>query len=152
MAAYYQSQLLGEADIARAFPLVNAVFPSVDLDGWQRFASHFLEAPQAGGFIGLRSQSGYLCGLLACHAVPSVLRGAVLLVELFLVLDLVNERAAIEALHRTAIAAAQAKACAGLRICLDGRQVKLANCLMSLGLASEGLMLSQAVPALSSAH
>ncbi len=118
-----------------AFPLVNAAIPTVDLATWQRFVQPMINADPVGseGVIGLRSEAGYLCGLMVYRVDRDLQNGVTLAVDLLVALDLVNVTAAGRALLHAAEAKALELRCSGIHIRLGSEQKGLAGCLDASG-------------------
>ena len=74
------------------FPLVHATAPEIDLGRWRSFAHPLVDDRSAGalGAIGMRNEAGYVCGLLIFRVERDLRHGAVLAIDLFVALDLVE--------------------------------------------------------------
>jgi hypothetical protein len=139
MTRVFATASLTSADIAPAFPLVQAAFPELDFAAWRVFVARLLgegEGARAGA-VGLRNEAGYLCGLLIYRAERHLRHGEVLRIDVFTALDVTGEAAAVNALLIAAEAKASELGCSTTHILIDGAQRCLAETLARAGHRSE---------------
>ena len=129
------------------FPLVNATAPEIDLARWRSFVGPLTDgAASAGsGAIGLRNGAGYVCGLLIYRRERDLRHGAVLAVDLFVALDLVNDHEATEGLLQAAEIKATELHCGAMHIRSDATQRKLSNRLAAAGYRKKASLFCKAV-------
>ena len=147
MTKTFSTFTLTAEQIAVVFPLVSAAVPEIDLTRWRSFARPLAEdvAPPKSGVIGLRNAAGYACGLLAYRVEPSLRHGAALAVDLFIVLDLVNDEEATQALLQVAEAKASELQCSALHIRSDRAQTRLSDRLAAAGHRAEASVFSKVI-------
>src|SRR5262245_1094092 len=85
MSVSFDSVALTGDQASQALPLVQAIWPGVDLAAWQRFVRFFSEeaGSEAPGVRGLRNPAGYLCGVIAYRRDWDLERGPILTVHMF---------------------------------------------------------------------
>src|SRR5581483_1568140 len=142
MTRVFTTQSLTAADIAPAFPLVQAAFPGLEFDEWRMFTARLVgEAEGArSGAMGLRNEAGYLCGLLIYRAEPHLRHGTVLSIDLFTALDVTGEAAATNALLTAAEAKASELGCSATHILIDIAQRRLAEAIAKAGHRKEATL------------
>jgi hypothetical protein len=142
MTRSFTSFALTRDDIGAVYPLVHSTVPEVDLGRWQSFARRLVgeEALASRGAVGLRNAAGYACGLFAFHADRDLRHGAVLAIDLFIVLDLVSEDDATQALLHAAEAKARELNCSATHICVDAAQKSIADRIAAAGHRREGAL------------
>jgi len=98
-------------EIARAFPLVQLLMPSVDLRRWKRFACRFLRSASGRrGILSVRDHRGHIRGL-AIFRRQSDIAGSILLADPVLFVDLLDASRVGEALIRALEAKAREVGC-----------------------------------------
>ena len=137
---------LGAPQIPIVFPLVNAAYPDIDMDRWQQFAGALIEAPQLSGALGLQGEGGYFSGVLIYRISRDLRTGLYLAVDLFVALDLVDGRAAVEALMSTAEARAAELDCASVQLRIDSSHKSLVQHAKRTGYATAAELLSKKIP------
>jgi hypothetical protein len=142
MTRSFSSFALTTDDIGAVYPLVRATVPEVDLGTWQSFARRLVdeEAPGTGGVVGLRNGAGYVCGLFAFRPDRNLRHGAVLAVDLFIVLDLVSEADATQALLLAAETKARELNCRAVHIRVDSTQRSILDRMAAAGHRREGAL------------
>lgn len=138
---------LGPDEIGVVFPLVHATAADIDLPRWRSFARRMIDAQArpAYGAIGLRNAAGYICGLLIYRAEHDLRHGAVLAVDLFAALDLLNEERPIRALMQVADAKARELNCAATHIRIGTSQKSLAEYFAAAGYSQEAILFCKTV-------
>ena len=107
----YQTRTLPLERIDQAFPLVRDLAPDVDLARWHRFAEALAAQQSNGEFDTLSSpggvmvaeRAGYIRGLFTYQVLPDLEHERVLLVQNFIVLEVVRREAAAKALMTAAV-------------------------------------------------
>jgi hypothetical protein len=147
MTKAFSTFALTAEQIPLVFPLVSAAAPEIDLARWRSFARPLAEdvAPPKSGAIGLRNAAGYVCGLIAYRVDRHLRHGLVLAIDLFIVLDLVNDEDATEALLQVAEAKALELHCTTLHIRSDRAQIRLRHQLAATGHREEASLFCKAV-------
>ncbi len=103
-----------------AYPVVAAVYPAVGFERWQRYVRTVAAAPpEQSGLLGLRVDAGYYCGLLIYRNDREPWHEPRLSVELFIALDVIDARNAIDALIAAAEAKAVALACPTVQVRIE---------------------------------
>jgi hypothetical protein len=150
MTRVFTTASLAPADIAPAFPLVQAAFPGLEFGEWRMFAARLLGEAQGvrSGAVGLRNEAGYLCGLLIYRAERHLRHGKVLSVDLFTALDVTGEAAAANALLTAAEAKASELGCDATHILIDGAQRCLAETIAKAGHRSEAKLFCKQLAAM----
>jgi hypothetical protein len=93
--------LLTAAEIDHAFPLIRAICPGAELEGWRHFAAERLGAgPESGtGILIVRNEQGCIVGISAFKLSYDLLYGPALLADHFCALDIVDQGAIARALE-----------------------------------------------------
>jgi hypothetical protein len=140
MILSFQVAALSDDQVAQAFPLIQATWPSAELGAWQSFVRFFNDRTMGEhtGVLAVRDPSGSICGILAYRLDRDLRAGRMLAVQLFTAVDLANSPRTVRALLDAAEARAAALGCAGVQIRLYGDQSGLASRLRRLGLSCEG--------------
>jgi hypothetical protein len=103
-----------------AYPVVAAAYPEVGIERWRRYVRTAAAAPpERSGLLGLRVDSGYYCGLLIYRNDREPWHEPRLSVELFIALDVIDARSAIDTLIAAAEAKAAALACPTVQVRID---------------------------------
>lgn len=103
-----------------AYPVVAAAYPAVSLERWQHYAVSAAAAPpERSGILGLRIDAGYFCGILIYRNDREPWHEPRLSVELFVALDVIDVRTAIDALIAAAEAKAAALACPTIQVRIE---------------------------------
>lgn len=134
-------------DIGLAYPLIRAAVPDVDLAAWRGFARGIVDLPPPGpaGGVCLRSEAGYLCGVLTYRIDRDLRHGTALTIDVFAALDVTGEEAAFRALLQTAEEKAHELRCAAVRIHLERPAGILANRLSGAGYACQATIFCKSV-------
>jgi len=98
MTDRYHARALTIGQIDQAFPIIQAVRPTLGLDDWRRFAVALsaIGAERAG--IMTAQAAGYIHGLFSYAVEPHILHRRVLSVDNFVAVDLLDPGAVIETL------------------------------------------------------
>jgi hypothetical protein len=125
----FQAVALSGDLVPQALPLIRATWPSADLPSWRKFVEAFAghAATQESGVLGLRDQSGCLCGVCAYRLDWGLLEGPVLGARLFTAADVANSKRTVQALLEAAERRAVDLGCAGIQIWLTSGQAALAK-------------------------
>jgi hypothetical protein len=136
-------ELSGER-LSVAFPLVSAALPDVALANWRAFVAPFAAgAGPAGGVLGTVGEGGYLCGLLVYRLDRDLRHGAVLEIDLFIAVDLVDRAAAIRGLIGASEAKASELGCRLVRIRLGADHLGIAADLGRSGYQPDAQLLAK---------
>ncbi len=109
---------LSDAEIDRAYPLVQLVAPSVQRRTWQRFAKSRL-AGRGRGIFAVRDPKGYILGLASYHKELDLTAGSVLVSDPLLFIDLLKPEDVAMALIAALEDEARHAKCAKVRIFLS---------------------------------
>jgi hypothetical protein len=134
---FHVAALSGD-QVPLALPLIQATWPSADLAAWGSFVASFDERvePKRSGVIALHDGAGHICGVFAYRVDRDLQAGAILAVQLFTAVDVVNSLKTVRALLDAAKLRALELGCAGVQIRLSNDQAGLASRLRLLGLSS----------------
>jgi hypothetical protein len=115
--------------VAQAFPLIQIAFPALSLQDWQYFATPLASAQgQAdGGIITVVSEQEYINGLCCYRVTQDLQHGAVLMADLFMILDLVDQMAVVHALADAVESLARERRCTAIHTSLPETGVKGAD-------------------------
>lgn len=107
----------------QAFPLIQAIAPSITLEEWRAFAEPLLEkpsgAPQAqGGVLIAEDERGYISGLVAYRVQQDLMHGSVLVAEHFIAFDFFERDRIADALARALEGLAAGHRCAAIHTML----------------------------------
>lgn len=90
---------LREAEIAKAYPLIQIMTPDIGLAAWRRFALPLVRGKAARkGIVALHGDRQYLCGLFVWRIDQDLRHGRSLIVDHAIGLDLVSPEAVTMAL------------------------------------------------------
>lgn len=128
---------LTDRRIPEALPLIQAIWPEVDLATWRGYVKSFTakRVVPPSGALALLDRSGGLCGILAYSLELDLQQGSTLGVRLFSAIDLHNAMAPARALLDAALAEARLHGCQGIDIRLAPEQAALARRMQSLGVS-----------------
>ena len=109
--------------INQAFPLIQAIAPSIGLEEWQAFAQALLVGetdtrPAPGGILIAEDERGYIAGLVAYRLQRDLLQGPVLVAEHFIAFDFFERDRIAEALARALEGLAAGHRCAAIHTVL----------------------------------
>jgi len=137
-ASFRIAGLTGKS-VAQAFPLIQAIWPDIELRAWRSFVQFFDERAGEGetGVLALYDPAGYISGVLAYRLDHELRAGPVLAVHLFTPIDLATSLATVRALLDAAESRARVLGCSGMHIRLHKDQARLAARLNRLGMSSE---------------
>ena len=141
-SSHASATALTEDDVAQALPLIQSIWPGVNLADWRNFAQCYYSplASGATGILALRDATGTICGVVA-HALGRDLRaGAILQADLFAASDLANSRWTVQALLDATDAQAASLGCSELAIRISKEQARLALHLSRLDFTSERVL------------
>lgn len=151
--------LMSVEEIDQAFPLVQALCPSAELEGWRRFARQRLssKAPsetQVGtGVLIVRNEQGCIVGIGAYQVTCDLLHGPVLLADHFCALDIVDPSNVARALEGGIERIARRHGCTAVHTTVassDGQGDSwLCAVLYERGHRVEGLHMCKLIPTLS---
>ena len=143
----YRIELLSPELAVIAYPVVAAAYPAVGFERWQGYARTAAAAPpELSGVLGLRADAGYFCGLLVYRNDREPWHKPRLSVELFVALDVIDERTAIDALIAAAEAKAAALACPTVQVRIE-RASDLVNRIRQAGYRPVGELMAKEIPA-----
>jgi len=137
MSSAFTAGELAPSRLVEALPLLRTIWPEIDFDRWQSFATFYSGAGTPGlpQLVGLFDAAGGLSGLFACRVDQDLHEGRFLFLPVFIVVDLTNSLRAVEALLAAANDRARQCGCIGLRLQLSNRQRELGARLRQLGLS-----------------
>lgn len=148
MARAYDLKPLSPDNASIAYPVISAAYPAVELQQWLQYVRALTELPpNKSGILGLRSDAGYFCGLLIYRNDREPWHEPRLSVELFVAIDLVNVRAATDALLAAAEAKAAALACTAVQIRIEDGQ-ELARRIGRAGYRQTAALMTKSIAAL----
>jgi hypothetical protein len=136
MGVSFDSVSLSGEQASQALPLVQVIWPGVDVAAWQRSVRFFSEEAGASGVLAVRNEARYLCGVLAYRTDWDLQRDPILAVRVFAAMDLVNSLVTVRGLLDAAEMRAHQLDCAGVEIRLSTKQKGLAARLRALGVSS----------------
>lgn len=126
MSGKLVARSLGPERAHAAYPLVRIAVPELTLERWRRFlvegrtpSNGDMPLPRA---MVVEDGRGYIHGLCTCSLEHDLRRGASLLAENFVVLDLVDSRPAASVLLHALEAEAAHQGCQALHVCLPGEK------------------------------
>lgn len=125
MKSEYRFRHLGAADVARAFPLVQAVYGGLSVEDWMRFGE--LQVGGGGGranktgIVAVESSNGYLHGLFTYTIVADGLSGRTLTCDHFVVLDLLPVDRPFAVLIEAAQGLGRDEGCEQVQLCIPSR-------------------------------
>ncbi|HWE75693.1 MAG TPA: hypothetical protein VG328_21215 [Stellaceae bacterium] len=141
MSRTFKIATLDNASRAQAFPLLRATWPDLDLEDWLAFADRFANSGDTStGLVGLRDDSGALCGLFVYRIGHTLRDERILSIPLFTAMDLANSLEPVRALLNAVKDRAELCDCLRLRIELASEQTGLANRLHRLGTSRCGMV------------
>ena len=144
----YQVELLSPELAVIAYPVVAAAYPTVAVEQWRGYAGSVAAAPpEQSGLLGLCSDSGYYCGLLVYRNDRGPWHEPRLSVELFVALDMIDPRTAINALIAAAEARAAALSCLTVQVCTD-RDSDMASRIRKAGYRPVRALMTKEIPAM----
>jgi hypothetical protein len=130
-----------------AYPVVAAAYPAVGFEQWRRYARTAAAAPPGrSGLLGLRADSRYYCGLLIYRNDREPWHEPRLSVELFVALDIINARTAIDALIAAAEARAIALSCPTIQVRVE-RPSELVSRIREAGYQPAGVLMTKEMSA-----
>ena len=134
---------LSTGDIEPAFALIQALHPSLTLETWQAFATQLVDQrPSAQrGLIGVRNETGYICGLFVYRAEADLMHERAFAVDVIAAIDIVDASVVIREMMKAARATARRLGCGIIRVRVDRNQPALAHFLGESGLEIEGQVL-----------
>jgi hypothetical protein len=147
MARLLTASSLQSADIGPAFTLIQALYPQVTLDRWRSFATPLVrQLPGASrGLVGIRNESGYLCGLFAYRVEADLEHDRALVVDIVAALDIFDTRSAIQAIVESLRSMAERLSCNIARIRVTHTQQNLGSYLTSHDFAGDGLIMTRRI-------
>ena len=125
MKSEYRFRHLGAADVARAFPLVQAVYGGLSVEDWMRFGE--LQVGGRGGpanktgIVAVESSNGYLHGLFTYTIVAEGLIGRTLTCDHFVVFDLLPAGRPFAVLIEAAQGLGRDEGCDQIQLCIPSR-------------------------------
>jgi hypothetical protein len=130
-----------------AYPVVAAAYPALGFERWRRYArTAAASPPERSGLLGLRTDSGYYCGLLIYRNDREPWHEPRLSVELFIALDIIDARIAIDALIAATEAKAVALACPTVQVRIE-RASELISRVRQAGYRPVGEIMTKEIPA-----
>ena len=153
MTRSYSVEPLSPDEVTIVYPLVAAVYPVAGVQQWQRYARALTAAPpERSGVLALRGEAGYFCGVLVYRNDQEPWHEPRLNVDLFVALDLIDARAATDALLGAAEAKAAALACTTVQIHATRGLEPLVEQIRRAGYAPAGQLMTKGVSKLNSAN
>lgn len=132
------------AEIDAAYPLIQALWPGQNLEGWRSFAARWLDAADS-GILGLRSEAGYLTGIALWRLAPDLEHGPVLIVDYLVALDLLEPGQVAAALADGLENIARHKGAQALHVTLPRTEPLLLQPFLASGHHFEGVKLCKTV-------
>jgi hypothetical protein len=110
------ASLLTTPEVDHAFPLIRAICPGAELEGWRSFARQRVAAgPESGtGILIVRNEQSCIVGLCAFQLSYDLLHGPVLFSDHFCALDIVEQGAIARALENAMEKIARRHGCAAV--------------------------------------
>lgn len=107
----------------QAFPLIQAIAPSITLEEWRAFAEPLLQGPNGtpqalGGVLIAEDERGYISGLVAYRVQQDLMHGSVLVAEHFIAFDFFERDRIADALARALEGLAAGHRCAAIHTVL----------------------------------
>jgi len=125
MKSEYRVRHLSAADIARAYPLIQAAYAGLSAQDWMRFAELQVQGPQRRpsrtGIIAVENASGYMHGLFTFTIVEDGLVGRALTCDHFVVLDLLSVGRPFAVLIEAAQDLGRGADCDQVQLCIPSR-------------------------------
>jgi len=112
---------LHRTQIAQAFPLIQAIRPSLTLDDWHAYARRFPAGPELGpsGIATLQDSSDLILGMFAYRTGHEPDHGPTLLVDHFVALDIISPASVAEQLVNGMEAIARKRDCRAVHTAVD---------------------------------
>lgn len=141
-------------EVDHAFPLIRAICPGAELEGWRRFAEQRGAAgPESGsGILLVRNEQDCIVGIAAFHIVCDLLHGPVLFADHFCALDIVDQAAVARALENGIEKIARRHGCSAVHTTVASSDSRddgwLCTVLFERGHRVEGLHMCKLLPAI----
>lgn len=146
--------LLSHEEVDHAFPLIRAVCPEADLEGWRRFASvRIAKQPDNGtGILIVRNEQDCIVGIGAFQLSYDMVHGPILFADPFCALDIVDQANVARALESGIEKIARRHGCSAVHtaVASSGKQSDdgwLCSVLHERGHRIEGLHMCKLIPA-----
>ncbi len=139
---------LDPTQLHAAYPLIRQVAPSVDLNGWRKFAKRATDprfASQRGVIVAHRSNRPHPSGLFCYVKEQDLHHGAVLFAKHFIVLDMFDPQAVFVALVGALEGLGRQLNCSMVRSTPSGDLGDLSKLFMSSGHEFEGAVFSKMI-------
>ena len=125
MKSEYRIRHIKAADIARAFPLVQAAYAGLSAQDWMRFADLQVRGlggrPGRTGIVAVESANGYMHGLFTYTIVEEGLTGRALTCDHFVVLDMLSVGKPLAVLIEAAQNLGRDEGCDEIQLCIPNR-------------------------------
>lgn len=123
---------LARTRIDQAFPIVQSVLPRMNIDSWRRYADRLIAAELRNGRpttgILAADANGYLYGLCSFRLETSLQHGEVLVVDDFMVSDLVHQRSVAASLLAGIDGLARQRGCTAIHTALPAEDASPLDC------------------------
>jgi len=139
---------LAKDQIAAAFPLIREAMPSLDIKSWTRLARDLTDprrSRQRGILAARRHQRRHASGLLYYRKEHDLERGAILIADHYVAIDLLDARPVVAALITALERLAVELHCSAVRSVLHASSADIASELYSAGHYLEGATLCKPV-------
>lgn len=143
-------QMLAPDQLRSVFPLIRQAVPTLDLQGWMRFARPLVNPrrPEQGGIVvATRSPRPFPSGLFCYRQERDLTHGRVLIAEHFVALDLLDPDAVLAALVAELDALAKRFGCGAVRSVVHRSAPDVTGGLAAAGHQPEASLLWKPVPA-----
>lgn len=138
---------LREADIARAYALIQVMTPEIGLAAWRRFALPLVRGKAARkGIVALHGDRQYLCGLFVWRIDQDLRHGRTLVVDYAIGLDMVSQDAVTMALVDAIEDAARRLKCGAVHSHVGSARGPVPDRMSRTGYQTEGVVLCKRLP------
>jgi len=138
---------LHEADIVKAYALIQVMAPEIGLAAWRRFALPLVRGKSARkGIVALHGDRQYLCGLFVWRIDQDLRHGRTLMVDHAIGLDLVSPEAVTMALVDAIEDTARWLKCGAVHSYIGDQRGPVPERMSRTGYRSEGIVLCKSLP------